>query len=311
MPTLHRFSFFAMGTQCELQLYARSESAASAAAQRAIDEVARIEAKYSRYRDDSALSAINRKAAQGLPAPVDEETAALLDYACACHEKSHGLFDITSGVLRKAWDFSANRLPAQSRLDALLPLVGLNKLRWERPHLSFDVPGMEIDFGGIAKEYAADQAAAVCVASGIAHGLVELGGDINVIGPHPNLQPWIIGIRHPQRAETVMTTVAIARGALASSGDYERYIEVDGTRYCHILDPRTGWPVRGLSSVSVSAGQCLVAGTVATIALLKGDAGKQWLTESGLAHVWMDAEENSGGNIHAESQDRGHEAPRS
>ncbi|TAJ77551.1 MAG: FAD:protein FMN transferase [Gallionellaceae bacterium] len=288
MRAPYRFQFFAMGTQCELQLYARNESAVAAAAQRAIDEVLRIEARYSRYRTDSVLSAINRIAAQGSALAVDEETAQLLDYAYGCHEKSAGLFDISSGVLRRAWDFSADRLPDQDQIDALLPLVGLDKIRWERPYLSFAVPGMEIDFGGIAKEYAADQAAAACAAAGIEHGLVELGGDIKVIGPHPDLQPWHVGIRHPRQPDAAMTTVAIMRGAIAGSGDYERYLVAGGTRYCHILDPRTGWPVRGLSCVSVVTGQCLVAGSIATIAMLKGDAGKQWLTNLGVAHVWMD-----------------------
>lgn len=295
---LHRFPFFAMGTQCELQLYAEDFPAAASAAQCAIDEVLRIESRYSRYRDDSILAEINRAAAQGASLPIDEETAKLLDYAHTCHAKSDGLFDITSGVLRRAWDFESDRLPEQQQLDALLPLVGLHQLRWEQSRLSFDLPGMELDFGGIAKEYAADQAAAVCTACGIEHGLVELGGDISVIGPHPDLAPWIIGIRHPGQLETTMTTVRIVRGAIASSGDYERCIVVDGARYSHLLDPHTGWPVRGLTSVSVVTGQCLVAGSVATIAMLKGEAGKQWLAEMGVSHLWVDEAGNSGGNIH-------------
>ncbi|HEX5363900.1 MAG TPA: FAD:protein FMN transferase, partial [Gallionella sp.] len=145
---------------------------------------------------------------------------------------------------------------------------------------------------------AADQAAAVCVAQGIEHGLIELGGDIQVIGPHPDLSPWIVGIRHPRLADGIMATVEISRGAIASSGDYERYIVVDGVRYCHLLDPSTGWPVQGLASVSVISEQCLVAGSVATMAMLKGNAGKQWLAALGVPHLWMDEAGNSGGNIH-------------
>lgn len=303
MFKLHRFPFSAMGTECELQLYARSESAASAAALQGIDEVLRIEARYSRYRDDSILSEINRQAAQGKSFHPDEETADLLDYAWACHRKSGGLFDITSGVLRKAWDFSSGRLPEQNELDALLPLVGLDKVCWERPRLSFDIPGMEFDFGGMAKEYAADQAAAVCAASGIEHGLIELGGDISVIGPHPDSAPWLIGIRHPRHPELTMTTVEIARGGIAGSGDYERFFVADGKRYCHLLDPHSGWPVRCLTMVSVIAERCLVAGSIATIAMLKGEDGKQWLAGTGVPHIWMDESGNSGGNIGSENRD--------
>jgi thiamine biosynthesis lipoprotein len=297
---LHRFPFFAMGSQCELQLYARDEEAVAHAAELAIAEVLRIEARYSRYLDDSIITAINRAAAQGTSLPIDEETASLLDYAYACHAKSGGLFDISSGVLRRAWDFTAEQLPEQRQLDILLPLVGLEKIHWDKPMLTFEVPGMELDFGGIAKEYAADQAAAVCIAQGIRHGLVELGGDIKVIGRHPDLAPWIVGIRHPRHPDEAMTTVELSQVAIASSGDYERYMEVDGIRYCHILDPHTGWPVRGLASVSIVTGQCLLAGSVATMAMLKGNAGKQWLTEMGVSHLWMDEAGNSGGNIHPE-----------
>lgn len=297
MLKLHRFPFLAMGTECELQLYARSESEASAAALQAMDEVWRIEARYSRYRDDSILSEINRKAAQGESYHPDEETAALLDYAWACHRQSGGLFDITSGVLRRAWDFSSGRLPSQSELDALLPLVGMNNIRWERPLLSFDLPGMELDFGGIAKEYAVDQAAAVCAAAGIGHGLIELGGDIGVIGPHPDSSPWLIGIRHPRRPDETVAMMEISRGGIASSGDYERFFVADGKRYCHLLDPHDGSPVYGLSMVSVIAEQCLVAGSIATIAMLKGENGRQWLAGTGVPHLWMDEAGNSGGNI--------------
>ena len=183
---------------------------------------------------------------------MDEETAGLLDYAWACYLKSEGLLDISSGILRRAWDFKVGTLPEQEAIDALLPKVGLNKAAWKNPVLRFPVPGMELDFGGIGKEYAADRAAAVCVAQGVRHGLVDLGGDITVIGPHPNGDPWRIGIQHPGRPGAVMANVEISQGALASSGDYERCITFDGRRYGHILDPRTGWPVRGLSSVSAS-----------------------------------------------------------
>ncbi|HZW24721.1 MAG TPA: FAD:protein FMN transferase [Gallionella sp.] len=297
MLKLHRFPFLAMGTECELQLYVRSESEASAAALQAMEEVSRIEARYSRYRDDSVLSEINRKAAQGDPFHPDEETAALLDYAWACHRQSGGLFDITSGVLRRAWDFSSGRLAKQNELDALLPLVGMDNIRWERSILSFDIPGMELDFGGIAKEYAADQAAAVCAAAGIEHGLVELGGDIAVIGPHPDSSPWLIGIRHPRRPDEATAMVEISRGGIASSGDYERFFVANGKRYCHLLDPHDGWPVSGLSMVSVIAEQCLVAGSLATIAMLKGENGKQWLSGTGVPHLWVDEAGNFGGNI--------------
>lgn len=290
MPELYSFQFFAMGTVCILHLYASDHAQAESIAQAAIAEVRRIEQRYSRYLDDSVLTEINLVARHGGKIAVDEETAGLLDYAFACHRKSGGLFDITSGVLRKAWDFSSENLPTQSAIDGLLPLVGLDKVSWKAPLLEFSVPGMELDFGGIGKEYAADRAAAVCASLGIEHGLVDLGGDICVLGPHPNHEPWRIEIRHPGNPDSFMAFVAVERGGLASSGDYERYIEVAGERYGHIINPSNGWPVRGLSAVSVLADQCMVAGSVSTIAMLKGEQGIQWLNELGVQYAVMDDE---------------------
>src|SRR5690606_26088574 len=111
---------------------------------------------------------------------------------------------------------------------------------------------------------------------GIRHGLVDLAGDIRVIGPHPDGAPWQIGVQHP-RAAGAIATVPLTHGAIASSGDYERGFERDGRRYSHILDPRSGWPVQGLVAVSVLAEQCLIAGTATTCALLLGaDEGPPW-----------------------------------
>ncbi len=162
-----------MGSACGIHLYADSIHAANVTAEAAIREVERLEHRYSRYRADSVLSQINAVAAQGGSLSVDEETAGLLDYAFACYRKSDGLFDITSGLLRKGWNFSKPRLPSQNEIDRLLPLVGLNKLTWKSPRLDTPIPGMEIDFGGIVKEYAADRARDMCIDLGISEGVVE------------------------------------------------------------------------------------------------------------------------------------------
>jgi thiamine biosynthesis lipoprotein len=156
--------------------------------------------------------------------------------------------------------------------------------------LSFAVSGMELDLGGLGKEYAADRAAEVARDGGVRHGFVDLGGDIRAIGPQADGTPWRIGIRHPRQATAVLAEVALNDGALATSGDYERFMEVDGKRYCHIIDPRTGWPVRGLSSVTVLSERCLVAGSLATSALLKGRDGIAWLERLGVRHIVVDDE---------------------
>ena len=303
-PALHLFEtrFNAMGTQCELRLYAASATAADRIAATVIADVARLEAKYSRYRADSELSRINAVAAAGGSTVVDDETAQLLDYAATCHAESGGLFDITSGILRRAWDFKSGKLPAPAQVQALLALTGWHKLQWQRPQLQFPLAGMELDLGGIVKEYAADRAATLCSEHGAPHSLVNLGGDIRVSGPQADGTAWRIGISDPAAPARALITLELTAGALASSGDYQRCITIDGVRYSHILNPFTGWPVRQLAAVSVMADFCVVAGSASTIAMLKDAAGAQWLQQLALPHLWVDTAGNAGGSLLAPSQ---------
>ncbi|HVK98338.1 MAG TPA: FAD:protein FMN transferase [Dongiaceae bacterium] len=299
MPHFQSHSFRAMGSPCCLHLYADSEQHAQQAAQAVEAEVLRLEQKYSRYRDDSLTAAINQAAKDGASIEVDNETAALLDYAHTAWLQSDGLFDITSGLLRRVWNFRSGKIPTQKEIDLLLPHIGWGKVGWHNPLLNFVHRGMELDFGGYVKEYGADCAAAVAQQQGIQHGLIELGGDIRVIGPHPDGRPWSVGIRHPRTSGQVLAQIALTNGAIASSGDYERCIELNGKRYGHILDPRSGWPVQGLISVSVVANHCLLAGSATTIALLRGDQGTDWLDSLDLPWLAMDQQ----GNLYGTLQD--------
>jgi len=294
---LYRFDFMAMGSPCEIQLFSEAPDSAKEIADLAIADVNRLEARYSRYRDDSLLSTINRVAARGGSISVDAETAALLNYAATCYEQSEGLFDITSGILRKAWRFPRGLLPDDREVRQLLDKIGWHRLRWKPPILAFPTPGMQIDFGGVVKEYAVDRAARICQEAGARHGFVNLGGDINVMGPRADGRLWNIGVRHPRSQGALLKTIELMKGALASSGDYERCIVLDGVRYGHILHPKTGWPVRHLASVSVVADLCVVAGSAATIAMLKESAGPAWLESLGLPHLWVDVSGRAGGTL--------------
>jgi thiamine biosynthesis lipoprotein len=287
MP-LYRLDFRAMASPCEVQLWCDDAAEAALALEAARDEVQRIESKYSRYRDDSVVGAINR-AHGGAAVEVDAETAALLDFAAQAHADSEGRFDITSGVLRGAWDFKSGRLPNPAAIEALLPLIGWNQVEWRAPYLRLPRPGMALDFGGFGKEYAADRAAAALGVSGHRHALVNLGGDVRVLGPQANGRPWLIGIQHPRRADAVLAQIEIDAGAVATSGDYERYFELDGRRYSHLLDPRTGWPVAAAQSATVVAPLCVFAGACATIALLHGARGEAYLERAGVRYLWVDA----------------------
>ncbi len=286
-----------MGSPCSIQLYAKNKKKGRDAAETVIADVNRLEDRYSRYRDDSFLSKINRVAAVAGSITVDNETAGLLDYAATCYQQSNGLFDITSGILRQAWNFKSGKLPAPEAIDRIKEKIGWHHLNWHRPKLSFGVPGMEIDFGGIVKEYAVDRAAALCFEAGVKHGIVNLGGDIKIIGPHPDGNPWRIAIRHPRQHDTAMKTLLLQTGALASSGDYERCITVDGKRYGHVLNPKTGWPVQHMAAVSVVGEFCVVAGSASTIGMLKESQGAAWLKDLGLPHLWIDVEGGTGGTL--------------
>lgn len=273
---VHRFR--AMASPCAIRLGCshRSPQELLRAAEDAAEEVLRIERRYSRFLPASIVSRIN--AAAGVAAvEIDEETAALLAFAGRMHALSDGLFDATSGVLRRAWDFRGTALPDPRALEPLLHLVGWPQVALTATHVRLARPGAELDFGGFAKEYAADRAAARLQAAGLRHGFVNLGGDIRVLGPQTDGRPWTFGIAHPRQRGSLACQVELAEGALATSGDYERYIDVGGRRYCHILDPRTGWPPHNWQSVSVAACTCIAAGAMSTTAMLLGDRARAFL----------------------------------
>jgi thiamine biosynthesis lipoprotein len=294
---LHSVSFDVMGGPASIHLFARDGAVAGRAVAAAIAETRRLQARYSRYDPDSLLSCLNARAAAGGEVLLDPETCALVDFAFTCHAQSEGLFDITSGILRQAWNFESGEVPRRGDIEALLPNIGMDKLDWDPPRLRFTQPGMELDLGGLVKEYAADRAAHACAAASAPNALVELAGDISAAGPQADGSPWIVGVRHPRAPEQAVAVLELARGGLASSGDYERWFEADGIRYCHILNPRTGWPAQGLAAVSVVAASCQLAGALATTAMLKAlDAGA-WLAAAGVPHLWIDTAGRHGGDI--------------
>ncbi|MBL4572004.1 MAG: FAD:protein FMN transferase [Gammaproteobacteria bacterium] len=290
-PTLKHFSFKAMGSFCEIQLFDTSRIRAKNIVKQLTDEVARLEKKYSRFRKDSFLSKINASAGNKLGLAIDDETQSLITHAMNCFEQSDGLFDITAGALNEIWDFKKALVPSQSQINAARALVGLHKISCKNSHIHLP-RDMQIDFGGIVKEYAADSVARLARSLGAEHGLVNLGGDFSVIGPQPRGKPWTVGISSPISDAGIMAKINLDDGGLASSGDYERFFMHEGLRYSHILNPMTGWPSDGLRAVSIAANLCSIAGSAATIAMLMDELeAKTWLEDSGLSYVYMDSEE--------------------
>jgi len=276
--------FDAMASPCEVLLPAQRQSDAIEIGSVVANEAWRVERKFSRYRKDSVVSVIHRS--RGSRVVVDDETASLIDFAQHCFDISDGMFDITSGVLRAAWHFDqSDRLPESSDIDRLLPLIGFQKIQWHRPVLMLPA-NMELDFGGYGKEYAVDRAYGLLATRYAEPFLINFGGDLRANQAPPN-GTWKIGIERPGTIREASMMLELEQGALATSGDSHRYLMRNGTRFGHILNPRTGWPVLGAPrSITVAASSCTEAGLLSTLALLKGAEAEQFLDESGVRY-WV------------------------
>ena len=281
-PDLLRAQFRAMASPCEALIDTREAAVAQRAALAVSNEAFRIEQKFSRYRADNIVHAINN--AGGAPVEVDEETADLLDYAARCHAVSSGMFDITSGVLRRVWRFDgSDRLPDPAAVAEVLKLVGWQKVEWRRPQLRIE-PGMEIDFGGIGKEYAVDRAAKLGAEAGGVPLLVNFGGDLCATAPRRDGTPWNVAVEKLAEGAPRFT---LEQGGVATSGDAHRFLLKDGVRYGHILDPKSGWPVKDAPrSVTVVGASCGEAGLLATLAILQGAGAGNFLKARQVVH-WV------------------------
>lgn len=268
--------FTAMASPCEVLIDSSDHELARQIGLLVASDVWRIEDKYSRYQPTSLCSKIN--ASNGKPVTLDNETYLLLNFANQCFELSGGLFDISSGVLRTVWHFDGGTdIPTRSEVKAVLPFLGWRKLSFTAD--SIVVPAnMEIDFGGLAKEYAVDRAIMLVKAMTKVAVLVNLGGDLCVTSARQNKQPWQIGVEHPGFQQSKTMVVSLYQGALATSGDAKRYLLGDNKRYSHILNPQTGWPIADAPrSMTVAAPQCIQAGMLATLSMLQGVDAEEFL----------------------------------
>jgi FAD:protein FMN transferase len=276
--------FTAMACPCEVLVHGVDRTRAMGLGAMAAQEAWRVEHKYSRYRDDSVVAWIHGH--RGLKCALDGETASLMDFARQCFEMSGGLFDITSGILRRAWKFDgSDRVPDAATVAALLPSIGFAKVEWDPPIVLLP-RGMELDFGGIGKEYAVDRAYDILAAHCSVPFLVNFGGDLRA-NRSPGQGPWRVGIERPDSEMNAALLLDLELGALATSGDSHRFLFRDSIRYSHILDPRTGWPVADAPrSVTVAASSCTEAGLLATLAMLQGGGARAFLEEQGARH-WI------------------------
>jgi len=272
----------AMGSPCELLIRLDDEALANVLVDVVATEAWRVEDKFSRYLPDSVVERINRSKGQAVE--VDEETANLLDFAASLFAMSDRQFDITSGVLRKAWQFDGgDKIPDAQLVNSILDTVGWEKVNWERPALTMQ-SGMQLDFGGVGKEYAVDRAAGLVAAKTNAAALLNFGGDIVAVGSSSVFDGWKVGIEALETSSNSSEKVIrLSQGALATSGDARRFVLKDGVRYGHILDPITGWPVRDAPrSITVAADTCTEAGMLSSLAMLNGAEAEKFLKAQGV-----------------------------
>lgn len=242
------------------------------------DEIWRIEDKYSRYDSRSVCSLINKS--KGQTVSIDQETYLLLNFADVCYELSEGLFDITSGILRKIWTFNgSDNIPDKAQVEAVLPFIGWDKVKFNERDITLP-SGMEIDFGGIGKEYAVDRC--ILLAKEITEHpiLINLGGDLAATKPREANKPWVIGVEHPGFENKTNMVVSLYQGALATSGNAKRFLLKNGVRYSHILNAKTGWSIiNAPRSITVASEQCVQAGILATLSLLQGKNAEAYLDD--------------------------------
>ncbi len=256
-----------LGTYMTVQVHTRSRTLAGEATAAAVEEVGRLEKMMSRFDPESDLSRVNRRAGVA-PVKAPDELLGVVERSLTWCRRTSGALDITCVPLLEAYKkaAAAGRAPDDEEISAALKRVDWRKVHVDRAAstIRFDGAGMSLDLGATAKGYAVEEAARVLKKYGIKHALVEIGGEVVVFGGRGDGKPWRVGIRDPRRRGRYLATVALVDGAVATSGNYERYIEAEGRRHSHIVDPRTGRTADAAVSVTVVASDCLDADALAT-----------------------------------------------
>jgi len=275
----------AMASPCDVLMEVSDRALAQTILDTVANEAWRIEDKFSRYKKDNIVYRINNADQQAVE--VDEETERLLDFANELYSLSEGMFDITSGILRKLWTFDgSDHFPDKAEVDEILKNIGWQKVNRQQGQVTLP-KNMEIDFGGIGKEYAVDRCALLVKDLTRESVLINFGGDLAVTTPRKNNAYWSVG-RLVTGSDEAFSMFQLYKGAIATSGDAHRYLLKDGVRYSHILNPKTGWPIADAPhTVSVAAPTCVQAGMLSTLALLHGEQAEEFLKLQEVDY-WLD-----------------------
>jgi len=245
---------YVFGTRVEVSVAGADERQARAAVTEVLHEFQRLHDLFHAWKP-SEISQLNAAIAQGKSATVSAETSAMLQDATRLSVQSEGLFNPAIGGLIQAWGFQADEfkaaLPDEKIIATLVKASPqMSDLRFEKNRILNKNRAVKIDLGGYAKGYALDRAAAILQQQGIKNALINIGGNVLALGVHGS-RPWRVGIQHPRKSGAIATLALNDGEAIGTSGDYQRYFEVDGKRYCHLIDPRTGYPVQGVQAVTI------------------------------------------------------------
>jgi len=240
-----------MGTRIVVELWATDQAQGNAAIEAVLAEMRRVDAAMSTYKPTSELSMVNARAAEE-PIKITPELFDLLATSLEYSRITDGAFDITYASVGYMYDFRKHVRPDDKQIAAALPGINYRHVELDKKNstVHFARPGVRIDLGGIGKGHAVDRGIAVLQARGIEHALVTAGGDSRIIGDRFG-QPWVVGIRHPDRKDEVIARIPLEDAALSTSGDYERYFDEDGVRYHHIIDPKTGHSASKVRSATI------------------------------------------------------------
>lgn len=262
-----------MGSRFDITVTAEDSVRANGHINTAIAEIIRIEKLISSWNVTSLTSEINRNA--GIkPVKVEAELFDLIDNAIRISKLTDGAFDISYASLDKIWKFDGSMtvMPTEEEIAASIATVGFQNiiLNKEKSTVFLKLEGMKIGFGAIGKGYAADQAKALLIKKGVVSGIINASGDMNTWGKQSDGSEWKVAIINPLNKNKVFAVLPIKNGAVVTSGNYEKYVNFNGKRYAHIMDPRTGYPSTGIISVTVFAPKAELADALATSVFIMG-----------------------------------------
>jgi len=283
-----------MGNRFELGVVARDESWANKVMDAGAAEISRIEKLLTTFNEESETSLINRNAGIA-PVTVSEETFGIIERSIRISNLTQGAFDISYGSVDKSlWNFDATMksLPDKSRAKKMVRLINYRNiiLNKEKTTVFLKEKGMRIGFGGIGKGYAAERAKLLMMSMGAEGGIVNASGDLTTWGLQPNGNPWTIGVINPNMAGQIFSYMDVSNMALATSGNYEKYVMIGGKRYSHTIDPRTGLPVSGIKSVTIITANAEIADAMTTPVMIMGkEAGLDMINQvKGMEAILVD-----------------------